>query len=195
MPPKKKNTTVTSDFCHGITDTLNFGELTEGLSSDGRMIVSIMNKRFFEMKNEFEEMKTEFMTLISAKNDQIDTLSNDVIDLKRKITRLENTLDDEDAYIRRETIILSGTCVPEVTSGEICSNIVQKLVRDKLRIQLNDNDISVAHRLGKKPITQGPDKRGIVVKLCRRDTKRQILSEKKAFLQVIHNPHFSSMKV
>ena len=171
MIPNKTNASVTSD--------LILEELADGLSNDGRMIISIMNKRFLEMKNEFDEMKTEFINIISSKNDEIATLSNDVTNLKHKITRLENTLDEEDAYIRRETIILSGTCVPEVTNGEICSNIVQKLVKDKLRIQLNDNDISVAHRLGKKPVTQGSDKRGIVVKFCRRDTKRQILAEKR----------------
>ena len=108
MIPNKTNASVTSD--------LILEELADGLSNDGRMIISIMNKRFLEMKNEFDEMKTEFINIISSKNDEIATLSNDVTNLKHKITRLENTLDDEDAYIRRETIILSGTCVPEVTN-------------------------------------------------------------------------------
>ena len=37
-------------------------------------------------------------------------------------------------------------------------------------------DISRSHRLGKRPINQVNDKRNIIVKLCRRDMKRDILS-------------------
>ena len=38
-------------------------------------------------------------------------------------------------------------------------------------MNISTQDISTAHRVGKKPIRQGNDKRGIIVKLCRRDLK------------------------
>ena len=88
-------------------------------------------------------------------------------------------MDEEDAYVRRDTIIFSGSAVPPVVNGEICANIVTDLAKDKLRMQIRDGDISTAHRLGKKPTTQGPDKRSIIVKLCRRDLKTEILQAKK----------------
>ena len=92
--------------------------------------------------------------------------------------RLCSFLDDEDAYTHRETLILNGTELPAPTPGEICSNIVRDVVKKKLKITLQPNDISVAHRSGKKPNNQSVDRRGIHVKFCRRDTKRENMMAK-----------------
>ena len=62
---------------------------------------------------------------------------------------------------------------PDLIGCEICYNIVIDLVKEKLRFQLRNSDISVDHRLGKKLLTQGPDKRNIIVKLCSSDTKQK----------------------
>ena len=35
--------------------------------------------------------------------------------------------------------------------------------------------MSVAHRLGKKPATQAPDRRNLIAKFCRRDIKHDLL--------------------
>ena len=169
MPAKLRN----------IAGSSNCEDLSTGLSSDGKMIVSAMTKKFDELKCDFDRMKTEFHSLLALKSEEIIKLSDEVLSLRNKVSNLENTLDEEDAYIRRETLIFSGTALPIATGGEICSNIVHQLVRDKLQIQLREGDISVAHRLGKKPSTQGPDTRSIIVKLCRSDTKREILMAKR----------------
>ena len=44
--------------------------------------------------------------------------------LKVQLSKLEEKADHSDAYERRDTVIVSGDGVPEVTGGEICSNIV-----------------------------------------------------------------------
>ena len=147
--------------------------IDENLSNDGKIIISIMNKRFSEIQKEFSQ-------LLICKNEEIDRLKTLVHNLAQKVDKLEDSMDDEDAYVRRDTIILSGSAVPEVQNGEICSNVVCDLVKDKLHLQVRDGDISTAHRLGKKPTTQGPDKRSIVAKLCRRDLKNEILHAKKS---------------
>ena len=49
-------------------------------------------------------------------------------------------------------------------------------MKDQLRLEFSSNDISSAFRLGKAPKTQKSDKRNIIVKLCRKDLKRDILS-------------------
>ena len=49
-----------------------------------------------------------------------------------------------------------------------------QLIKDKINLVFNPADISVAHRLGRKP-GQGPDNRNIVVKLCRMETKQDLL--------------------
>ena len=149
------------------------------LSKDGKIIVEVMEKRFNEMKVEMETMKSEFSDLLKKKNEEIIALNQQVDSLKDRVIKLENSIDDEDAYVRRDTVIFSGNCIPESSQGEICSNIIQEIVQDKLKIRLKSEDISVAHRLGKKPINQGPDRRGIIVKLCRRETKSELFMAKR----------------
>ena len=150
------------------------------LSKDGKMIIAAMNLKFDEMKREFETMKEELLETISEKDQEILDLTNEVRSLKKKVSRLEDHLDEEDAYVRRETILFSGSSIPEVSNGEICSNVIRQIVKEKLKITLKDGDISTAHRLGKKPTSQVPDKRSIIVKLCRRDTKQEIFAAKRA---------------
>ena len=55
-------------------------------------------------------------------------------------------------------------------------SIVCELVKHKLKIIISPGDISTAHRLGKKPANQQPNKRNLIVKVCRRDLKRDILT-------------------
>jgi hypothetical protein len=49
------------------------------------------------------------------------------------------------------------------------------LVKEKLKLNILPTDISTAHRIGRKPVNQQPDKRNIILKLCRRDIKRDLL--------------------
>ena len=42
-------------------------------------------------------------------------------------------------------------------------------------MELEPTEISTAHRLGIKPTTQTPDRRPFIMKLCRRDTKKELL--------------------
>ena len=72
-------------------------------------------------------------------------------------------------------MVLSGD-LPDVREGENCSAIVRDVVKSKLNVIISNSDISVAHRIGKKPASQAPDKRGIIVKLCRRDLKHDLLT-------------------
>ena len=99
MPAKLRN----------IAGSSNCEDLSTGLSSDGKMIVSAMTKKFDELKCDFDRMKTEFHSLLALKSEEIIKLSDEVLSLRNKVSNLENTLDEEDAYIRRETLIFSGT--------------------------------------------------------------------------------------
>ena len=84
-------------------------------------------------------------------------------------------LDDADACKCRDYAIFSGTAVPECNVRENCSEIVQGLIKNELKINVSNHDISTVHRLGPKPRTQEPDKRPIIAKFCRRDVKGEIL--------------------
>ena len=93
--------------------------------------------------------------------------------LEKRIGHLEDKLDAQDNYSRRDTLVVFGN-IPEFTVGENSSQIVQNLICTKLEVDVGSEDISVAHRLGKKPI-EGVDRRSIIFKLCRREMKSNIL--------------------
>jgi hypothetical protein len=141
---------------------------TAKLSEDGKLIVDAINRHLLEMKQEFIEKLEE-------KNKLVEDLRIEVDTLKLKVSNMEEKLDDADAYERRDTLLFSGSDVPHGSDGENCANIVIDLVKDKLKLNLQRSDLSVCHRLGRKPVSQQPDKRNIVVKLCRRDLKADIL--------------------
>ena len=137
--------------------TIKFDADIAKLKSD----MSILNKKLTDSCSQVKELKAENLSLA------------------KKVATLENSLDDEDAYVRRETVIFNGSAIPPAATGEICNNVIRKVIKDKLHIELNESDISVAHRAGKKPSSQGPDCRGIQVRFCRRDIKRQLMMIRK----------------
>ena len=128
-----------------------------------------------EFTNMFTEMKSDFLQVCRAKDAKIEQLEGEVSSLKTKLYKLEEKIDDQEAYERRDTIIISGEKVPIVTPNENCTEMVCKLMEENLNLSVNAADISVSHRLGPKPITQKADKRKIIIKLCRRENKINIL--------------------
>ena len=95
--------------------------------------------------------------------------------LRHKVSKLEERVDDAKAFERRDTLVFFGEAMPQVSADENCTTVVRNLVKEKLKVQLLPTDISTAHRLGKTPSNQQVDRRYIIVKLCRRDLKRDIL--------------------
>ena len=138
----------------------NFDIDTSGLSAESKKVVSCIIKGltgYFEnLMNRREEKSNRKIEL-----------------LEKRIGQLEDKLDAQENYSRRDTLVLSGN-IPEFTVGENSSQIVQTLICTKLGVNVGSEDVSVAHRLGKKP-SEGVDRRSIIFKLCRRETKSDIL--------------------
>lgn len=172
MAPKKKpkdvGNVVLGDFQDG-DDLLDKTQASD-MSAEGKLIVSTII--------------SYFNNILKKKEDQIDRLQKNIGVLESRVEWLEDQVDSNSAYERRDTLILSGA-LPAVQQDERCDELVRQLVRDQLRINLHETDISTAHRLGKKPKQQGPDHRRIIFKLCRRDTKTEILNSCRQ-----HKPNF-----
>ena len=134
-----------------------------------------LNEKFANLTEEFSSFKSEISSLVSSKSAEVECLQSEVTALKLLVAKLEMNIEDQNAYERRDCIILSGDSIPLASDGENCINIVNALVKEKLKIQLTDADVSTAHRVGKKPLAQGPDRRNIIAKLCRRSLKRDIM--------------------
>ena len=73
----------------------------------------------------------------------------------------------------RENIIISGPGVPAESEMENTTNTAVELLKSKCNVNITSKDISTSHRLGtKKPNL----KRSIIIRLTRRDLKREIVS-------------------
>ena len=107
-------------------------------------------------------------------------MKEEIATLRKKVLDLEEKIDDNEAYERRDTVIFSGTDIPTAQEAEDTVKVITTLVKDKIGVVMKKDDISVAHRLGPKRNTQGIDKRSIVVKLCSRDTKLDLMKACKA---------------
>ena len=128
-----------------------------------------MESKFVEM---IEAMKSEFQRTCSEKDAKIVGLEGEVRSLKKNLLKLEERVEDNDSYERRDTLVFSGPAVPPATATEKCSETVVEILRRKLDLNISKEEISVAHRHGK-------EKKSIIVKLCHRSNKSDIVSSAK----------------
>ena len=115
-----------------------------------------------------------FNDILKVKDNKVTELKKQVNALESKVEKLENNLDETSQYERRDTIIVSGPSIPISSSGENCKTIVRDLLREKLSMNINAEDISTAHRIGKQQRNGTEDRRNIILKLCRRDLVHEI---------------------
>lgn len=167
MPPKKSNSRKIHED-NSLADQQAENDNDQDVSEDGKYVVA-------KIKAELSKLRSEFSDMLAAKCQEITALKSEVDLLKDKVARLEERSDESDAYERKDSLIFSGDALPAFATGENCTNVVCSLVKEKLKINISPTDVSSSHRLGKKPLTQQADRRNIIVKLCRKDLKHDIL--------------------
>ena len=128
-----------------------------------------------EYRQQFDEFKLNFHEEMKKRDEAISLLEQKNKTLEDYVTRLEEKIDDAEAYERRDCVVVSGEAVPPAQTGENCIQVACKLFRDKLNLNVSPSEVSTAHRLGKKPSVQGADRRKLILKLCRRDLKKEII--------------------
>ena len=153
----------------GKSKTISLDSLVSKLTGENKSIVLVIVE-------EFRKMKTEFLDTITERNQEVDSLKNDVKELRAKVSELEQCVDQADAYERLDTIIVSGGSVPAFTNGENCSTILKVLIKKKLHLEISSSDINTANRLGKNQLPKLPTRETCrPVKLCRPNIKRAII--------------------
>ena len=150
---------------------VNKAELKDALDDCSKQLREFIKIEIDKLEAKFAEQAETIAHL----NNDVSSLKTEVTQLQKKVNSLEKGLDEADAYERRDTVILSGDNVPGGQSGENCVEIVKKLALDKLNVTFGSADVSTAHRLGRAP-ENGPDKRKIIVKFCRRDISKRLCS-------------------
>ena len=170
-------------FSESITDQLEALQKVSTSTKDGKQIITpflgIFQEFLQSLTDKFEAFKSEMLAITRAKDDKIRALQTECKDKESELVNLRNQLDSQDQYVRRESLIFSGDCVPNWKRDENCVDVICKLIPDKLGADLTVTpaDISVAHRLGPKPRTSQPDRRSIIARFCRRSLKYSILNK------------------
>ena len=95
---------------------------------------------------------------------------------RAEVQSLRSDIDSNEQYERKDTLIVSGPDHPVASQNENSKIMVKNLLSEAC-VTVNLNDISIAHRIGRKPIdAQARDKRGLIFKLCRRDLVQTIFN-------------------
>ena len=149
-------------------------------TKEGKLLIPAIVRAFSDFQESltqmFESFKTDLMKMVEEKNEEVIKLKSKVSTLEKHIYKLEERIEENDAYERRDTIIVSGRKIPPSSTSEHTSSLVCNLLKEELNYNLQPNDISVCHRLGSTSQSQKPDRRAIILKLCRRDIKLDLVS-------------------
>ena len=132
-----------------------------------------------QLNNAFSTMEARVVTLeekIVATELEVVEANKEVAQLRTELNKVQKFADDQDAYTRRESLIFSGDSIPPAGENENCPQTVRKIIRDTLKLSFEPL-ISTAHRLGKPPSPNAPDRRDLIAKFVIRDQKHKVYSE------------------
>ena len=132
-----------------------------------------LEEKIHSLNNEFSET----ISHMEGKIQSLEQMHKRSCETHRaEVQSLRSDIDGNEQYERKDTLIISGPDLPVASQTENSKIIVKNLLSEA-GVTVNLNDISIAHRIGRKPIDpQVQDKRGLIFKLCRRDLVQTIFN-------------------
>ena len=125
------------------------------------------------VKNESDDMISDIKDLRYEVNDLISDLKDDISTLQKKIDSLNVEIDNNNQYEHGDGLVISGDIIPHGTANENCKDIVLNLFWHHLNINLGEDELSISHRIGEKPIN-GVDNRKIFLKPTKKELTHRI---------------------
>lgn len=116
-------------------------------------------------------ISSDLKEVIRDQERQITELQQEINDLTSKCNSYENKFDYMEQYSRRHNIRIFGV---EEKRGEDTEDVVTKLFKEKLNLQLQRSCIDRCHRVGR-----GDGNRPIIVKFTNHSSRLQVLSSRK----------------
>ena len=142
------------------------------LSNNEKIIVKLLCTKIDDITMKFEmELK--------IRDEKIQVLQEEVMACRSSYALLETRFDDQEATSKADTLIISGRDIPSFNESENCLAITHNLIKNKLKLSLSEDCVFSAHRMGKPPTTQKPDKRNILVKMKSEDNVQDIVKSSK----------------
>ena len=134
--------------------------------------VNELDSRNQVLEQKIETIQSHTVSEISKLNDKVISLEDQLNFLRsmynKEVELMKTSIDSNNQYERLDTLIISGPELPIACDTENSKLIIQDLLRRECNFNLAVNDISTAHRIGRKP-AGGEDRRNLIFKLCRRD--------------------------
>ena len=144
--------------------------------------VSALELETGEMTRKLQEMETLSLGIKISNTwltEKVNQLESKICAIEcnhsKKLAALKSNIDSNKQYGRKNTLIISGPILPIADANEKYKLVVQDLLRRHTKLNINPNDISIAHCIGRMNSTL-PDKRNIIFKLYRRDLVNNILN-------------------
>ena len=136
----------------------------EATIADLKAKISIADTERSDLSNKLANTTSELVPEIGPENQELQSL--------------KDSLDDTNQYARRGAFTLSGKDneIPIFSEDENSKAIVIDKILMHTGVRLNETDISIAHRLGRKPESPDSDRRGIRFRLVRRDLGPRIVA-------------------
>ena len=101
-------------------------------SADGKFLIPAVTELFKSLEFNFDQMlkgfRNEFFNIFKEQDKKILKLQSENSELRQKIEKLENKIDESDAYERKDTVIISGKAIPPVDKNENCATLACEII-------------------------------------------------------------------
>ena len=162
-------------------------ETCEALPEWGKVMLQSIKSLCIEIKimNENISKRLDFLEVRNRVNDQLKkSITITKKELESDIRHLEEVIDDQQQYSRRNCLLIHGI---EENEGENVDDLVQQTIANQLMIDdISINDIDRTHRIGNKTSFRGrvtrnnkPKVRAIIVKFVSYRKRRKVFYAKK----------------
>ena len=94
--------------------------------------------------NVIAAMKFELIQQMDAKDNEIKSVQDIVAELKIKVSKIEETIDDSEVVTRQNQVTFSGEGIPSFTNDENTLEVVRSTLKDVLELRFNDQDLLCA---------------------------------------------------
>ena len=88
------------------------------------------------------------------------------------MARLEEKVDEVEAYKRMDAVVISGNALPEVTMSENVNHLAWCIVQEKLELSLDSSEVSATHHLRPKLQNQSINKRNFIFQVVQDGAKK-----------------------
>ncbi|CAL9695549.1 unnamed protein product [Knipowitschia caucasica] len=116
---------------------------------------------------------------------ELQNMTDSMNELKDKYNDIEDSLDEQEQYSRRNCLVLFG--VPE-NDHENVNKVVMNVLKNNLNIAVQPGDVDRIHRLGPKSTTRVKP-RGIIIKFAHYNLRDKVYRTKKQLKGVTPKMH------